>query len=124
MIYHASIPADEPERVARVMAELWRGEYFPFLDPGTFIVLTGDERGTEVEIIQRRFEMLPAETQVTVQVNPSPSPYCSVHLNIATACRRKKHWQSPPARVGPRASATEVATSSWSSSGLRTNSYV
>jgi len=26
MTIHASIPADDPERVARVIAELWRGE--------------------------------------------------------------------------------------------------
>ncbi len=38
MIIHASIPADDPERVARVIAELWRGESFPFL-AGTFIAM-------------------------------------------------------------------------------------
>ena len=27
MIIHASIPADDPERVARIIAELWRGTY-------------------------------------------------------------------------------------------------
>jgi hypothetical protein len=31
MIIHASIPADDPERVARIIAELWRGTYAPFI---------------------------------------------------------------------------------------------
>jgi hypothetical protein len=84
MIFHASIPADEPERVARVMAELWRGEYFPFLLPDFFIVLAADERGTEVEIAPRRLELIPAASQASLRSNPSPSPYSATHLNIAT----------------------------------------
>jgi hypothetical protein len=83
MIFHASIPADEPERVARVMAEPWRGEYFPFLFSGFFIVLASDQRGTEVEIAPRRLELVPAATQVSLLPNPAPSPYNAVHLNIA-----------------------------------------
>jgi len=51
MIHHFSIPASNPERVARVFAELWRGSLFPFpVAPRSFIVLAGDERGTAVEV--------------------------------------------------------------------------
>lgn len=35
MIFHVSIPADDPERVAGVIAELWRGTYHPFIAPNT-----------------------------------------------------------------------------------------
>ncbi|MGB6944513.1 MAG: hypothetical protein WBE37_19095 [Bryobacteraceae bacterium] len=84
MIFHASIPADDPERVARVIAELWRREYFPFVLPRTFIVFADDEVGTEVEIAPRGHEIVPAEKQLGLQANPSPSPFNEVHLNIAT----------------------------------------
>jgi hypothetical protein len=49
MIIHASIPADDPERVARVIAER---------------------------------EAVPGEMQVGFIINPTPSPYSEVHLNI------------------------------------------
>jgi hypothetical protein len=46
MIIHASIPADDPERAARVIAELWRGSHAPFpIVPGVFIARADDERG-------------------------------------------------------------------------------
>ena len=62
MIIHASIPADDPERVARVIAELWRGESFPFL-AGTFIAMAGDGvRGSQIEVTKRGNEIVPAET--------------------------------------------------------------
>jgi hypothetical protein len=87
MIYHASIPADEPERVARVIAELWRGEYFPFVFLGTFIVFAGDDRGTHIEVCPRGQEGIPGKEQSEIQTNPSPSPYSAVHLNVATPLR-------------------------------------
>jgi hypothetical protein len=83
MIIHASIPADEPERVARAIAELWQGTYAPFpIVPGVFIARAGDERGTQVEVGPRGREAMPGEKQVGMRVNPSPSPYSEVHLNI------------------------------------------
>jgi hypothetical protein len=46
MLSHASIPADNPEHVARVIAALWRGEMMPFLPhPGAYMAWSGDERG-------------------------------------------------------------------------------
>jgi hypothetical protein len=84
MIFHASIPADDPERVARVIAELWRGEYLPFIFPQTFIVFANDDRASEVEIGPRGHVLIPANGQVGSQFNASSSPYSEVHLNIAT----------------------------------------
>ena len=51
MMIHASIPADDPERVARVIAELWRGtsEPAPYIAPGLCVARTGDDRGTQIE---------------------------------------------------------------------------
>lgn len=83
MIIHASIPADEPERVARVIADLWRGTYAPFpVVPGVFTARAGDERGTQVEVGPRGREAIPGERQIDFRTNPTPSPYSEVHLNI------------------------------------------
>ena len=84
MIIHASVPADDTARVARVLAELWRCEYFPFLFPGHFLVAAGDDRGTQIEVGPRGKQIVPAGTMMSFQPNPSPSPYSEVHLNIAT----------------------------------------
>ncbi|HEY6455048.1 MAG TPA: hypothetical protein VIY90_07140 [Steroidobacteraceae bacterium] len=86
MIIHASIPADEPERVARAIAELWRGTYAPFpIVPGVFTASAGDDLGSQVELGPRGHEAIPGEKQVGMRVNPSPSPYSEVHLNILSA---------------------------------------
>lgn len=84
MLIRASIPADDPERVARVIAEVWRGEYFPFLFPQTFLVMAGDDRGSTIDVAPRGKEVFPAETNMSFRVNASPSPHSEVHLNIAT----------------------------------------
>ena len=84
MIYHASIPADDPERVARIIAELWRGTYHPFIAPGTFTVLANDEWGTALEIGPRGIALIPAVGEVGFQRNPDASPYNAVHINMGT----------------------------------------
>ena len=84
MIYHASVPADDPERVARVIAELWGGTYHPFIAPGTFLVLANDDRGTELEIAPRGTVLFPADNEVGFQRNPAASPFSEVHINLAT----------------------------------------
>ena len=58
--------------------------YFPFLFPGHFLVAAGDERGTQIEVGPRGKQIVPAETMMSFESNPSPSPYSEVHLNIAT----------------------------------------
>ena len=100
MIIHASVPADDTARVASVLAELWRGEYLPFLFPEHFLVVAGDERGTQIEVGPRGKQIVPAETMMSFQMHASPSPYSEVHLNIATplavdevlAVAKRENW--------------------------------
>jgi hypothetical protein len=84
MIFHASIPADDPERVAKVVAELWRGTYHPFIAPGTYVVLANDELGTELEVGPRGVELIPSAGEVGFQPSPSPRLYSEVHINMST----------------------------------------
>lgn len=52
MLFHASIAAADPKRVASVVAELWGGKIFPF-SPGvgnSWMVIADDGRGTGLEV--------------------------------------------------------------------------
>ena len=52
MIFHFSIAAKDPQRAARVIAELWRGEAFPFppVAQGSWVAMAGDERNSTIEV--------------------------------------------------------------------------
>jgi hypothetical protein len=63
MIHHVSFAAYDPERAARAVAALWRGEAFPFppVAKGSWVAISGDERGTTMEIYPAGTELIPAE---------------------------------------------------------------
>lgn len=51
MIFHASIPADDPKHVAHVLAELWDGFAAPFSPfPDAWMAVAGDDRGSIIEV--------------------------------------------------------------------------
>ena len=51
MIHHISLSAADPQHVAAVLAELWRGAALPFPpSPGSYIVIPGDAYGTAIEV--------------------------------------------------------------------------
>ncbi|MFE2187713.1 hypothetical protein ACWEWX_02555 [Streptomyces asiaticus] len=52
MIFHVSIEAQEPERVAKVIAELWQGSAAPLdrLVPGAWIAFCGKSALSSVEV--------------------------------------------------------------------------
>jgi hypothetical protein len=87
MIFHASIPADDPERVARVMAEIWGGECFRFPPwPGAWIAMAGDDRGSTFEVYPRGQVIAPGagDGMATPAPDPAPSRYGLFHLAVAT----------------------------------------
>src|SRR6476659_5236606 len=62
MINHISIAAQEPERVAKFLAEIWDGMVFPFPPaPGAFLVISNDGKGTGVEVIPAGTVLVPGE---------------------------------------------------------------
>ena len=52
MLFHISIAAHDPRRVANVIAELWGGEahVFPPVIDGSWVAMAGDDRGTIIEV--------------------------------------------------------------------------
>jgi hypothetical protein len=86
MIFHASIPADNPPHVARVLARLWGGKAYAFPPfPESFIVIAGDARGSELEIVPRKMEQVPGAAEVEPRFTDAPQDYSATHLAIATA---------------------------------------
>ena len=52
MLFHVSISAHDPRRVATVIAELWGGEahVFPPVMEGSWVAMAGDDRCTTIEV--------------------------------------------------------------------------
>ena len=90
MIFHASIPADDPERVARVLGELLGGGYSPFhVGRHSFMARGGtdDEHDTGIEVYPRDEVMMPGtgENDMVRQVHlDDPPRYGCFHLAVGT----------------------------------------
>jgi hypothetical protein len=85
MMFHASMPAQSPEHVAKVIAELWRGVSFPFPPfPDAFIALAADERGTEIEVVPATQENVIGESEVGTRTNAAATGASACHFAIAT----------------------------------------
>lgn len=63
MIFHLSIAADDPARVAQALARLWRGEAFAFPQgaKGSWMAMAGDDRNSAVEVYPRGYVLTPGE---------------------------------------------------------------
>lgn len=88
MIYHLSISATDPQRVARVLAEIWQGEVqaFPPIAEGSLAVMAGDERNSMIEVYPHGTELVPVEGDADCvgQHNPAASRRSATHAAIAT----------------------------------------
>ncbi|SAL24650.1 hypothetical protein [Caballeronia telluris] len=86
MIFHASIPARDPQRAASVLAELWGGFIAPFaVFPGSWIAVAGDERGTVIEVYPAGRVLHPAGAEPGVlPADAPPVRYSAFHLAVAT----------------------------------------
>ncbi len=86
MIHHISLPAENPLHVANVFAEIWNGKVAPFPpNPGSYIVIAGDEYGTMIEIYPVGTEMIPGEgyEQAAFIQNVLYSPFTATHAAIS-----------------------------------------
>lgn len=89
MIFHASVPADDPDRVARALGEVLGGSSSPFQSwPGGYVARGGpdDEHVTMIEVYPRRKPAVPGEGEDMVQVghDETPSRYACFHLAVGT----------------------------------------
>lgn len=87
MLFHLSIEADEPCRVATIFAEIWGGVAAPFppVAEGSWVALSGDERGTIVEVYPRGTELHEAEGEAdAVGIPAAPRRHNATHFAMAT----------------------------------------
>ena len=88
MIFHLSIAADDPTRVARVVAELWGGKarVFPPVGNGSAVAMAGDAIGTTLEIYARGTELAPADgdADAYAEINPEAPRRTATHIAMAT----------------------------------------
>lgn len=84
MIYHTSIAAADPENVAKVVAEIWGGEYLPFLplQNGSWMAVASDDRNTALEVYPDNC-ILDYEDPKVVVPNPHSSSANKIETHIA-----------------------------------------
>lgn len=87
MLFHVSIDADDPQKVAQVFAELWGGIATPFppVISGSWIALAGDDRNTMIEVYPRGTELVevPGDADA-VGVIGGNSDRSATHIALAT----------------------------------------
>lgn len=95
MIFHLSIAAQNPERAARAIAEIWGGEatVFPPYD-GAWVALAGDDRNSLIEVYPLGTELAPADGMDDAQgvINLAPSRSTATHAAIATHLTEAQVW--------------------------------
>jgi hypothetical protein len=116
MIHHVSIPAREPEHVARVLGELLGGYVGPFLGPfpGSWVAYEDDGHGTGFEVYPERTTIVPGEGEAegTFRLCDVPASFAfhalvSVKVDRATierigareGWRTRHYWRGPNPQV-------------------------
>lgn len=110
MLYHVSISAYEPARVAEVLARIWGGEAHPFPPlEGAYVALAGDDRGTLIEVHPFGIDMVPGATETSYARNPDADRHSTSHQAIGTnlsedavvAIAQGEGWQARRCNRGP-----------------------
>jgi len=109
MMFHASIAATDPERVAKVIGELWGGtavEFIP-LNNGSWIALAPDDRNTAMEVYPRgKLFSVDGEGGMTPDPDPTGQGLTATHVAIGTtqspeevyAIAKREGWTARPMR--------------------------
>jgi hypothetical protein len=114
MIHHISIPARQPEHVAKVLAELMQGYAGPFLGPipGAYVVYADDVHGSGIEIYPEDTVLVAGEGGGSIERRPAGEPpqAHSFHALISVPVQRsdierigeregwavRHFWRGPP----------------------------
>lgn len=74
MIHHFSMPARDPQHVAKVLARLIGGHAYRFPGPlpGAAMAVTGDRHGTMIEVYPEAVVMAPGEGEAPVAYRDTP----------------------------------------------------
>ena len=119
MLFHVSVEANDPRRVATVLAEIFGGAAAPFppVAEGSWIALAGDDRGTAIEVYPRGTELHIAEGDGDAFGLQGPRRMNNgVHLAMATnmnldqvfAIARREGWPVKYCRRGGQFGVIEL----------------
>jgi hypothetical protein len=92
MIHHLSISAQNPLRVASVLAEIWNGKVFNFPYPGSYVVFPFDNYGTGIEVFPLECVLVPAchtEPSKVIQI-PNLSGFVATHAAISVPATQQQ----------------------------------
>ena len=107
MIFHNSIPADNPQLVAETICEIWGGqaEAFRFPPwPGAWVAIAGDDRSTTLEVYPRAQAMAPGDGEAAAYALPDEDPSRYVAFHVATMTpKREEEILAIAEKVGWRA---------------------
>lgn len=112
MIHHLSLPAENPEHVASVLAEILDGKATPlFPDTGTFAAWSKDDHGTAIEVYPYGFKMRPGKDAgpVDMTAEAAPADFTETHAAISVslnteqllAIAKREGWRSLEHNRGP-----------------------
>ena len=120
MIHHLSIAAKDPQHVAGVIAELWRGQAMPFppVAVGSWVAVAFDERNTLIEVYPFGAELRPADgdADAVAVMNPQASAFTASHAAIASpleqaevlAIAEREGWQAKYRKRGGQFGVIEL----------------
>jgi len=96
MIHHYSIPVNETEKVAEIISKLFKGtitRFGPYRD--SYIVWTGDEFGTAIELYPSGTEMIPDEGggQANFIHNSSHTGFTATHAAVSIDRTREEIYE-------------------------------
>lgn len=94
MIHHISLSAQQPLRVAQVLAQLWNGQLAPFPPhPGSYAVFSLDQVGSLIEVYPLGTELLPGEAdqQVNFRQVGLPEPQLQPQTTNAVSLYSASH---------------------------------
>ena len=87
MLFHVSIEADDPRRVAHALAELWQGVALPFppVGIGSWVAMADNKVGSTIEVYQRGTELREGVGEEGAYGFPSnPRRHTATHVAIGT----------------------------------------
>jgi hypothetical protein len=85
MLFHVSIEADDPRKVAEALAEMMGGEALPFpaVIDGSWVAFAGDDKGTMIEVYPRGTEIHPTPEGAAGMLN-AHRRHNATHMAIGT----------------------------------------
>lgn len=111
MIHHMSIAAQNPLRVAAVLAEIWNGKVFNFPHPGSYLVVPFDDYGSGIEVFSLGCVLVPpSETEPSkVMQTSNSSEFVVTHAAISVPATqqqleqigKREGWQVLRCNRGP-----------------------